>query len=224
MTLSVEAVRTTTADIYRALRERICLLELEPGSRLTEQALAAEFGVSRTPIRQVLDRLEHERLVVQRPGAGTSVAGIDTKEVRDAWAVRLKIAELLGDFVRVPAPAAVVEELEAIRSDLVDVRRSGDLRVLASLYNRYHEAVLQVISNETLGRIHDQLYYQTSRVWLQFLPEMDLGAEIDVMAEEVEQTIEAMRARSGAELARVRATHMRMLLTRFNDHMARPIG
>jgi DNA-binding GntR family transcriptional regulator len=216
--------RTTTAGIYRALRERICLLELEPGSRLTEQALAVEFGVSRTPIRQVLDRLEHERLVVQRPGAGTSVATIDTKEVRDVWAVRLKIAELIGDFVRLPAPPSVIDELGDIRSALVDVRRSEDVKALGRLYNRYHEAVLQVISNETLRRIHDQLYHQTSRVWLQFLPEMDLGAEIDVTAEEVEQTTEAMRGRSGAELARIRAMHMRLLLTRFNDHVARPIG
>lgn len=211
-------------EIYRALREQICLLELEPGSRLTEQNLAAEFGVSRTPIRHVLTQLEHERLVVQRPGAGTIVAVIDTKEVRDVWAVRLKIAELLGDFVRLPAPPAVIAELEAIRRDLGDLRDSVDLRVLGGLYNRYHEAVLQVVSNETLRRIHDQLYHQTSRVWLQFLPEMDLGAEIDVMADEVGQTIEAMRGRSGEELARIRALHMQMLLTRFNDHVARPIG
>lgn len=222
--MTVEPPRMSTTAIYRALRERICLLELEPGSRLTEQTLAAEFGVSRTPIRQVLDHLEHERLVTQRPGAGTSVATIDTKEVRDVWAVRLKIAELIGDFVRLPAPTVVIEELEAIRSELVDVRRSGDIKELGRLYNRYHDAVLQVISNETLRRIHDQLYHQTSRVWLQFLPEMDLGAEIEVTAEEVEQTIEAMRGRSGAELARVRAMHMRLLLTRFNDHVARPIG
>ena len=222
--MAVRPPRTTTADIYRALRERICLLELEPGSRLTEQALAAEFGVSRTPIRQVLDRLEHERLVTQRPGAGTSVATIDTKEVRDVWAVRLKIAELIGDFVRLPAPAAVIEELQDIRGELVDVGRTGDVQALGRLYNRYHDAYLLVISNETLRRIHDQLYHQTSRVWLQFLPEMDLGAEIDVTAEEVEQTIEAMRGRSGAELARIRAIHLRLLLTRFNDHVARPIG
>jgi DNA-binding GntR family transcriptional regulator len=222
--VAVRPPRTTTAGIYRALRERICLLELEPGSRLTEQALAAEFGVSRTPIRQVLDRLEHERLVTQRPGAGTSVATIDTKEVRDVWAVRLKIAELIGDFVRLPAPTAVIEELQAIRGELVDVGHTGDVQALGRLYNRYHEAFLLVISNETLRRIHDQLYHQTSRVWLQFLPEMDLGAEIDVTAEEVEQTIEAMRARSGAELARIRAIHLRLLLTRFNDHVARPIG
>lgn len=222
--VDAEPARKSTAEIYRTLRERICLLQLPPGSRLTEQALAAEFGVSRTPIREVLERLQHDRLVTQRPGAGTSVAIIDTKEVRDVWAVRLKIAELLGDFVRLPAPTAVVDELEAIRAELAQVRTTGDVLALAGLYNRSHEAVLAVVDNETLRRIHDQLYHQTSRVWLQFLPEMDLGAEIDVMSEEVSETIVAMQGRSGSELSRIRAMHLRMLLTRFNDHVARPIG
>lgn len=216
--------KQTGDEIYRTLRERICLLELEPGTRLTEEALATEFGVSRTPIRQVLDRLEHERLVDQRPGAGTTVAIVDTKEIRDVWAVRLKIAELAGEFVRLPAPTALIDQLRAIREEVDKVAASRDLRALGALYNRYHEAVLEVFSNETLKRIHDQLYHQTARVWLQFLPEMDLDAEIELMAEEVEETIEALQGDSGQRLAKIRAQHMRMLLDRFNQHVTRPIG
>lgn len=216
--------RTPVAEIYRTLRDRICLLDLEPGDRLPEEALAAEFGVSRTPIRQVLDRLQYDRLVVQRPGAGATVAVVDSKEVRDVWAVRLKIAELVGDFVRLPASPAVLDELRDIRRGVEGVRDSRDLRELGALYNRYHEAVLAVFSSDTLRRIHDQLYHQTARVWLQFLPEMDLDAEIDVMAEEVEQTLDAMQDTSGQRLAEIRVKHMQMLLSRFNSHVARPLG
>lgn len=218
------APKRTVGEIYRELRERICLLDLEPGERLPEEALAAEFGVSRTPIRQVLDRLEHERLVVQRPGAGASVAVVDTKEVRDVWAVRLKIGELVGDFVRLPASAAVLAELTSILEDVEQIRETRDLRALGALYNRYHEAVLAAYASETLRRIHDLLYHQTARVWLQFLPEMDLDAEIDIMADEVEQTIDAMQGSSGQRLAEIRTKHMRMLLDRFNQHVARPLG
>lgn len=216
--------RTPVAEIYRTLRDRICLLDIEPGARLPEEALAAEFGVSRTPVRQVLDRLEYDRLVVQRPGAGATVAVVDSKEVRDVWAVRLKIAELVGDFVRLPAPPAVLEELGDIRRGVEGVRDSRDLRELGALYNRYHEAVLAVFSSDTLRRIHDQLYHQTARVWLQFLPEMDLDAEIDVMADEVDQTLDAMQDTSGRRLAEIRVKHIQMLLSRFNSHVARPLG
>lgn len=222
--MPVSQPKVTTAEIYRLLRERICLLDIEPGERLPEEALAAEFGVSRTPIRQVLDRLEHDRLVVQRPGSGATVAIVDAKEVRDVWAVRLKIAELVGDFVRLPAPPEVIERLETIRDEVDDLRRTRDMRALGALYARYHEEVLAVFSSDTLRRIHDQLFHQTERVWLQFLPEMDLETEIALMAEEVEETVAAMRGSSGQRLAEVRLRYMRALLQRFNAHVARPLG
>lgn len=216
--------KPSTEQIYRELRERIVLLDLEPGARLPEVALAEEFGVSRTPIRQVLDQLKHERLVIQLPGVGSTVAVIDPREIRDVWAVRLKMAELVGGFVRLPAQPHVIEELEAIDLELEELRVTRDIRALGQLYNRYHEAVLDVFASETLRRMHDLLYYQTARVWLQFLPEMDLDAEIDIMAEEVEQTTDAMQEPSGARLAEIRAKHLRMLVDRFNDHLARPLG
>jgi type IV pilus biogenesis protein CpaD/CtpE len=84
--------------------------------------------------------------------------------------------------------------------------------------------MLAVISNETLRRIHDQLYHQTARVWMQFLAEMDIDTEIDIMAEELEQSIDALTSDSGTRLAEVRAAHMRGLLDRFNLHVTRPIA
>ncbi len=218
------ATRMSVAEIYAEMRERICLLDYEPGVRLREEPLAEEFGVSRTPIRQVLGRLEHERLVESSPGSGATVAIIDSKEIRDVWAVRMKIADLVADFVRLPAPPAVVTELEAIRAELDGLRESRDVRALGALYNRYHDQVLSIYTSRTLRRIHDQLFHLTARVWLQFLPELDFDDEVDVMAREVDETIEAMQGRSGQDLADVRKTHMRMLLSRFNDHVARPLG
>jgi hypothetical protein len=58
-------------------------------------------------------------------------------------------------------------------------------------------------------------------MWMQFLPEMDLDKEIEIMAEEVEQTLEALEGESGRKLAEIRTTHMRMLLDRFNEHVTR---
>lgn len=222
--MTESAPRPAVADIYNELRERICLLDLEPGARLREEPLAAEFGVSRTPVRAALARLEHERLVESTPGSGATVAVIDTKEIRDVWAVRMKIADLVADFVRLPAPPAAIDELRTIVTETEVVRESRDTRALGALYNRYHDVVLTVYTSRTLRRIHDQLFHLTARVWLQFLPEMDLDHEIDVMLEEVVATIEAMQGRSGQRLAEVRTAHMKLLLSRFNDHVSRPLG
>jgi DNA-binding GntR family transcriptional regulator len=211
------AARPTKQDIHGFLREQILLLDLPSGSRLREEKLAEHFGVSRTPIRQVLDRLEFEGLVEQVPGAGARVSYLDTKALRDVWAVRLKVAEMVGDFVRLPAKPEVIERLKTIRTELSGISESRDIRSLGALYNRYNQIMLDVVSNDALVRIHDLLYVQTARVWMQFLPELDLNVEIRVMREEVDETLKALRGDSGAALARVRVEHMERLLNRFNS-------
>jgi DNA-binding GntR family transcriptional regulator len=208
--------RATKQEIHELLREQILLLDLPAGSRLREEKLAEQFGVSRTPIRQVLDRLEFEGLVEQVPGAGASVSHLDTKALRDVWAVRLKVAEIVADFVRLPARPEILERLTAIRTELSEVAKSRDIRALGALYNRYHQVMLDVMSNDALIRIHDLLYVQTARVWMQFMPEMDFNVEIRVMREEIDQTLKALKGNSGAALARVRVEHMERLLSRFN--------
>ncbi|HUG31374.1 MAG TPA: GntR family transcriptional regulator [Acidimicrobiia bacterium] len=206
-------------EIHAELREKIILLDLPPGSRLREERLAEQFGVSRTPIRQVLDRLEFEGLVEQGEGIGARVSALDPKELRDIWAMRLRIAEMVGDFVRLPGGTDIIEKLSDIRNQLAELKDTRDVRALGALYNRYHEAMLGVIGNAALARIHDLLYVQTARVWMRFLSEMDIEHEIDVMAEEVGETMAALAEGSIEEVASVRADHMRRLLNRFNKHV-----
>lgn len=205
-------------DVYEALRRRIMLLELEPGTWLREQALAAEFGVSRTPIRRVLDRLAFEGLVTIHPGSGASVSVIDFRELREVWALRLKVSELVAEFVRVPVQPEITERLQAVVARLRD-RSITNGRELASTYDDYHRVVLDIMDNGPLRRIYDQLYAQTVRVYVQLLPGLDLQHEIDAMREEVELTADASTGTSGHRLAEVRTKHMHMLLERLNQSL-----
>jgi DNA-binding GntR family transcriptional regulator len=74
--------------IYRQIRERICLLHYPPGTVLNETALATEFGVSRTPLRRVLQQLNHEGLVEIKNGVGTIVTDINMKTFKDIYDLR----------------------------------------------------------------------------------------------------------------------------------------
>lgn len=211
--------KPTRQEIHADLREQIILLDLPAGTRLREEQLADHYGVSRTPIRQVLDRLEFEGLVDQGEGRGARVSSLDPKELRDIWAMRLRIAEMVVDFIRLPAGSNTIERLAGIRAELAELKKTRDVRSLGALYNRYHEVMLEMVGNAALARIHDLLYVQTARVWMQFLPEMDIEREIDVMAEEVGETMAALAEGSISEVAVVRADHMSRLLTRFNQHV-----
>src|SRR3546814_3282527 len=99
MRLSDLSSDVCSSDLMRdEIRERICLLTYPPGTRLSEAALAAEFGVSRTPIRRVLAHLEAGGLVESRHGVGTVVTTIDLPRLREIYALRMRLAELIGEL------------------------------------------------------------------------------------------------------------------------------
>ncbi|WP_051062608.1 GntR family transcriptional regulator [Ilumatobacter nonamiensis] len=208
------AARITNEQLYRQLRVRITRLDLEPGARLTEEALAKQYGVSRTPIRRVLDRLAHDGLVTINPNSGASVSSIDFQALREVWALRLRIADLVGDFVRLPASPEIRERLEACLEQLDDVESAADL---APLYDEYHEVMLDLLTNGPLRSIYDQLYAQTARAFVQMLPSLDLDTEIEQIRSEIEASLDACGQRSGVALAEVRRHHMQLVLERLND-------
>jgi DNA-binding GntR family transcriptional regulator len=133
--------------------------------------------------------------------------------------MRLRLAEIVVDFLRMPKDDGILDRLDSIRAQLAEVKESRDLRALGALYNRYHETMLTLIGNQAMVQIHDLLYVQTARVWMQFLPEMDIDREVDVMAEEVGETMAAIAEGSIQQVAQVRLEHMRRLLNRFNQQM-----
>src|SRR5215212_9813920 len=99
---------------YKTIRERICLLEYEPGTRLAEEDLAREFGVSRTPIRRVLSRLESEGLVESRHGVGTFVTDVDIDNLAQVFQLRMELAELIGKLDPLPRSPKDLERVGSI--------------------------------------------------------------------------------------------------------------
>lgn len=90
-------------DVYRRLRDAIVDGTLAPGEQLRDQELAAWLGVSRTPVREALLRLQQAALVASLPGRSTTVASLDTRAARDAQAVvaqmhRLAVHDAVGQL------------------------------------------------------------------------------------------------------------------------------
>jgi DNA-binding GntR family transcriptional regulator len=210
-------------SIYRAIRSRISLLEYPPGTLLSENALADEFGVSRTPIRQVLHRLEFEGLVETKRGVGTIVTTVDLKSLKEVYALRIKLHELTGEL----SPVAHVSDDDIAQlSSLLDRCREMhgkfDPEELGALYNQFQAVVVHTIGNKPLREISDQLYHQTARVWLQILPDMDWSQEVDYFCEELADVIEALQAGDMHAMGQVRRDHLLMLLGRIKRYLGGP--
>ncbi|MHA6325704.1 GntR family transcriptional regulator [Roseivivax sp. CAU 1753] len=129
---------TPHRDAYTLILEAIDSGTFKPGDRLVESDLADRFGVSRTPIREALQRLETQSLLA-RDGRSLIVASLDHNQMAELYAVR---TELEGLAARLAARHATQEEITVLRQMVIDDRnRIDDANALARANRRFHKQV-----------------------------------------------------------------------------------
>lgn len=139
--------------LYAALLDGIVSLRHPPGARLSDVAVAAELGVSRTPAREAILRLADEGLVAVRPRAGTYVAPIDPQAVREAQFVRqaLEVAALEAAMA---APGAL--DLDALAANVAGQRsaiEAGDVGRFGAYDNALHQALFDASGFPAAARV-----------------------------------------------------------------------
>lgn len=125
-------------DAYTLILEAIDMGVFRPGDRLVESELADRFGVSRTPIREALQRLETQSLLT-RDGRSLIVASLDHNQMAELYIVR---AELEGLAARLAAHHATPEEIRVLREMVMEDRAFlGDPSALARANRRFHRQI-----------------------------------------------------------------------------------
>jgi len=128
--------RPPQTDAYNLILEAIDLGVFKPGDRLVESDLADRFGVSRTPIREALQRLETQSLL-ERDGRSLIVASLTHNQVAELYVVR---RELEGLAARLAAQHATAEEIRVLREMVADDdARVNDPLALSRANRRFHE-------------------------------------------------------------------------------------
>jgi DNA-binding GntR family transcriptional regulator len=206
--------------IYKAIRERICLLEYPPGSLLNDALLADEFEVSRTPVRNVIQRLNYEGLLETRNGVGTIVSEVDIKTFKDIYELRMRLAELMGDLSPGNSAPAMIEALRDLCSRVDMLRdKPKDLTAYARLCNELHEIIIAQIGNAALREMTDLLYYRTARTWLIFLGNLDWHEEMQILSRESSDILLAMEIDDMRGIGNARRQFLYMTLTRISRYL-----
>lgn len=186
--------------VTRALRHRILNNELPAGSRLTEASLAAEFGVSRSTIRDAMRSLQVERLIEAVPRHSSVVTRMSTDDAEDVCYARyvLEIASLDRGFG--PSPADLVRELRLALERMFVAARLHDLDALVESDTQFHEALIDVSGRRRLKDLWFVLNSQMGAV-------MRIGLERQgiEMTETVQQHVSLAGAVSDGDLPRLRA-------------------
>jgi len=210
--------KSLPADIFAALRDRIVYLEYPPGKTLSDKELCQEFGVSRTPLREALRKLEDMGLVTILPRYGTHVAVMDIDDIRCAFDVRLKLEALAGAEAARRIEADSLEELHSLVQGLDALSQSDEHDQLAmmALDSRFHEIVYESAKNPILLNFLENLYSRCARAW-----NASLGAT-DPLTENIEQLWEiykALKIRDRAETARLCEEHVQSFIVKLRHYL-----
>lgn len=175
--------------VFNTLRQAILRGELKPGERLMEIQLANKLGVSRTPVREAIRKLELEGLVLMIPRKGAEVAEITEKSLKDVLEVRKALEELAVQLACERITKEEVEELAKAGEDFKKVLKSNDITEIAEADVRFHDIIYMATDNQKLISLLNNFREQMYRYRVEYLKKEEvhkqLIAEHDAIVEHV---------------------------------------
>ena len=159
--------------VFNTLRQAILTGELKPGERLMEIQLANKLGVSRTPIREAIRKLELEGLVLMIPRKGAEVAQITEKNMQDVLEVRKALEELSVQLACERITPEQVEEMKMAAEDFRKVLKSGDVTKIAEADVKFHDIIFAATNNQRLITLLNNLREQMYRFRVEYLKQKE---------------------------------------------------
>ncbi len=187
--------------VFNTLRQAILRGELKPGERLMEVQLANKLGVSRTPIREAIRKLELEGLVLMIPRKGAEVADITEKSLMDVLEVRKALEELA---VQLCCDKITGKEIEELHRAADDFRRilltSDDVTEIAEADVRFHDIIYLATGNQKLIQILNNLREQMYRYRVECIKRKESHPILIAEHEEIIRRIENKEKKEAADI------------------------
>jgi len=199
---------------YTAIRDAILTLELEPGTSLVENDLARQLGISKTPVRDALQELERDGLVIRIPFKGTYVTEVMEKDLREIFQLR---AVLEGLAARLATPLFTPQELEQLDRDHTaseNALAKGDLTLCSKLGKGLHDAIIDKADNEQLITMIRNL--DASLMRFRALSDRVSG-RLDISLREHRRIIDALRRRDAYAAEESVRDHLHSVLENLSD-------
>jgi DNA-binding GntR family transcriptional regulator len=177
----VERHLSLTDSVHAMLRAAIVENHLAVGSRLTEASIAAQLGVSNTPVREAISRLEREGLVQHHPRRGAVVASIAAEDVAEVLEIReLLEAHAIGRAIE-RRTAELEQRLQEVVVACEELVRARELRGFTQLDLEFHRLLVQASGNSRLVRVFETMQSQFLMIrWRVFdLPDRPLAGHVE---------------------------------------------
>lgn len=201
---------TLRSRAYDEIRRRILRADLEPGAPLSENQLAADLDISRTPIREALLHLEREGLVRVVPQRGAFVAELSVQDIQEIYQVR---EQLEGFAARVAAEKMPPDDVRRLCEEHERARasaESGEFDIAFEADFHLHQAIIKVTNNRRLAQILARLDDQVHRLRylsIRYLPSRGAGRLQDMLVEH-DAIVAAIRCGNPGQADRAMRRHL----------------
>jgi DNA-binding GntR family transcriptional regulator len=201
-------------EAYQRIKELIVTLALPPATPIDEGRLMAELGLGRTPIREALQRLSRDSLVVILPRRGTIVADLNMSDVQKIFEMRLDLEVLAVRLAAQRATPAQIAAMEALFAGADALLHDGDNDALIRIDHEAHRLLAQAAHNEFLEDTLDWLYSHVLRLWYVSLHRVQHLREA---VEEHRAMIALVKAGDGERAAQLMHTHVAAFQEQFTS-------
>lgn len=206
----MDSLNKLNLDNYKPLRDvvfenlRTAILEgdLKAGQRLMEVQLAEQLGVSRTPIREAIRKLELEGLVVMLPRKGAYVANMSFKDLIDVLEIRATLEGLAASLAAERRNDEDVIKLEKVAKEFEEGVRNADIEVVLKKDVEFHENIFLMANNKKLYHLITSLWEQVHRFRVMYVSNNEASLSL---VDEHKRILDAIK-NGDCELAKKYAT------------------
>ncbi len=197
--------------VYRVLREEILEGEIGPGERLASLVIAEQLGVSRTPVRAALVRLEAEGLVVREGGQSARVKQLTTDEIEEAYDVAMGLEGMLVYRLAQTATDEQLAELLDVANRMVSAAEAGDKPGWVDADQRFHGLLVELSDNSLAWAMMDRVETVVGRVRFLAIHANPRGAEQSAFDHRA--VVEAVQRRDPEEARHLHQVHWERVRT-----------
>ena len=213
--LNLDEYKPLRDVVFENLRGAIVEGKLKPGQRLMEVQLAEQLGVSRTPVREAIRKLELEGLVVMIPRKGAYVANMSLKDVIDVLEIRASLEGLAASLAAERITDEDIKKLESIVEEFNDSINQSDVEALL----RKDECIFKSTNNKKLHQLINSLWEQVYRFRVTYISDYDSTVNI---VEEHKMILDAIKRRDSKLAKQYAMQHIQtaenfMIETAIND-------
>ncbi len=189
--------------VFNTLRKAILTGELKPGQRLMEIHLAKRLGVSRTPIREAIRKLELEGLVTMIPRRGAEVAQITEKSLKDVLEVRRALDALCAELACGRIGEEEKERLAVACEEFEKATKTKDATIIAKADVALHDIIVEATGNQRLVQLVNNLAEQMYRYRFEYIKDESQHEKLIEEHRMIYESIMEGNSAAAAEAARV---------------------